>query len=55
MLRQLAKNIGIDSQDQEVFIVGFHGLYIYIAYGFVTTDLISWVHLEDIQKMRFLS
>ncbi|PLB48728.1 hypothetical protein P170DRAFT_446569 [Aspergillus steynii IBT 23096] len=46
MLGQLAKNIRVDFQDQEVFIVGFYGRCIYIARGYFTTDLISQVQLH---------
>ncbi|KAE8348158.1 hypothetical protein BDV28DRAFT_161598 [Aspergillus coremiiformis] len=46
MLGQLAKNYNADSQDQEVFIIGFYGRCIYIARGYFTSDLISQAHLK---------
>ncbi|KAE8409150.1 hypothetical protein BDV37DRAFT_267905 [Aspergillus pseudonomiae] len=49
MLGQLTKNLSIldtGFQDQEVFILGFHGPYIHIARGFFTKDLISRVYAQ---------
>jgi hypothetical protein len=44
MLGQLAKHISVDSQDQEIFIIGFYGRCIYVARGLFRRDLISRVH-----------
>ncbi|PLB48046.1 hypothetical protein P170DRAFT_204622 [Aspergillus steynii IBT 23096] len=51
MLGQLAKNITLHSghagpQDQEVFVVGFHGRYVHIAHGLFLADTIMRVHSE---------
>lgn len=51
MLGQLAKNISLHSgpagpQDQEVFVVGFHGRYVHIAHGVFLADTILRVHSE---------
>ncbi|KAB8227878.1 uncharacterized protein BDW43DRAFT_304273 [Aspergillus alliaceus] len=49
MLGQLTKNLSIldtGFQDQEVFIVGFHGPYLHIARGFFAKDLISRVYAQ---------
>lgn len=43
MLGHLAQNIRVSFQDQEVFVIGFHGPYIYIARGRFTTNQISRV------------
>ncbi|KAI9930117.1 hypothetical protein ASPWEDRAFT_179481 [Aspergillus wentii DTO 134E9] len=50
MLGQLAKNIKMGIQDQEVFVMGFHGIYLYIARGFFTADVISRVHLKGLPE-----
>ncbi|OGM49519.1 hypothetical protein ABOM_001648, partial [Aspergillus bombycis] len=49
MLGQLAKNLsmqtgGAGSREQEVFVIGFHGLYLHIARGLFTASMISRVH-----------
>lgn len=44
MMGQLAKNIRIDSQDQEAFVIGFYCRRFYIAHGYFRKDLISQVH-----------
>ncbi|KAE8334235.1 hypothetical protein BDV24DRAFT_146198 [Aspergillus arachidicola] len=46
MLGQLARNRNVDSRDQEAFIIGFHGRYVYIARGYFTSELISRAHLK---------
>lgn len=49
MLGQLTRNINIQSNtlnDQEVFVIGFHGAYIHVARGFFTASLISRVHSQ---------
>ncbi|PLN84929.1 hypothetical protein BDW42DRAFT_161934 [Aspergillus taichungensis] len=46
MLGQVARNVNVCYEDQEVFIIGFYERCIYIARGFFTKDLISRVHLK---------
>lgn len=53
MLGQFAKNLSILQSpsiavcEQEVLVIGFHGLYIHIAHGTFTTNLISRIHLNE--------
>ncbi|KMP06277.1 hypothetical protein CIHG_09199 [Coccidioides immitis H538.4] len=49
MLGYVAKTINVQHgstglQDQEVFVIGSHGLYIHIACGHLTANVISRVH-----------
>lgn len=44
MLGQLAANVSIDHQDQEVFTLGLYGSSIYISRGLFTTSQIAKVH-----------
>ncbi|KJK65249.1 hypothetical protein P875_00010470 [Aspergillus parasiticus SU-1] len=49
MLGQLAQNMTVRTgkagvQDQEVFVVGFHGSHIHIARTFLAADLVARVH-----------
>ncbi|KAI9932719.1 hypothetical protein AWENTII_004958 [Aspergillus wentii] len=63
MIGQLVKNISVQSsstgfQDQEVFVIGFHGCQIHIARGYFTTDVISRVHSKgcsekDVFELNF--
>lgn len=46
MLGQVARNINVYYEDQEVFISGFYARCIYFARGFFPKDLISRVHLR---------
>lgn len=46
MLGQLAKNVSIDTQDQEIFIVGLYGSYIYISHGLFTTSQVFRVQTK---------
>lgn len=49
MLGQLTNNIRIRGQrlqDQEVFVVGFYGLNIYIARGYFPVETIKRVHAK---------
>ncbi|EHA18368.1 hypothetical protein ASPNIDRAFT_38025 [Aspergillus niger ATCC 1015] len=58
MLGQLAKTLTVHKhsqglQDQEVFVVGFHGPQIYIARGYFPPDEISRVHSKGISGNEF--
>ncbi|KAL1852565.1 hypothetical protein Plec18170_005696 [Paecilomyces lecythidis] len=63
MLGQLAKNVKFRNghtgfQDQEVFVLGFHGLGFHIVRGFFTADVISRVQVngcsvDDAFELRF--
>jgi hypothetical protein len=60
MLGQLTINIGAqradeDSQDQEVFVVGFHGFYFHVAHGFFTKTLVSRVHAKGCSENESFS
>lgn len=44
MLGQLAANVSIDHQDQEVFTLGLYGSSIYISRGLFTTTQMEQVH-----------
>ncbi|KAE8357535.1 hypothetical protein BDV27DRAFT_170446 [Aspergillus caelatus] len=49
MLGQLTRNLSIlqtGFEDQEVFIIGFHGPYLHIARGYFPKGLITRVHAE---------
>ncbi|RAL00464.1 uncharacterized protein BO80DRAFT_383146 [Aspergillus ibericus CBS 121593] len=51
MLGQLASNLSAKDRsagrkDEEVFVVGFHGLYLHIAHGHFRADTISRVHAK---------
>lgn len=61
MFGQLAKSVdicGARTEDQEAFVVGFHGAYFYIARGYFTAEVISRVHLggfskDDMVELKF--
>lgn len=58
MLGQLAKNASIDTQDQEIFIVGLYGSYIYISHGLFTTSQVFRVQTKgcsenEVFRLRF--
>ncbi|OOF97274.1 hypothetical protein ASPCADRAFT_206090 [Aspergillus carbonarius ITEM 5010] len=49
MLGQLARNISVlgnsaGRRDQDVFVIGFHGLHLHIAHGLFRADTVSRVH-----------
>ena len=58
MLGQLAANIRRRVQDQEVYVIGLYGRYVYLARGFFTANLISRVHArgcseDEVFELKF--